>query len=88
MRWYTRHCGVIVWKHAEAAGARVLGRTITITITITIYYRPLASRTDIGLQHPSTTFLSRGRLLKHTRTPHLTQNTDPRNAHVGTKTQH
>ena len=57
------------------------------TITITIYYRPLASRTDIGLQHPSTTFLSRGRLLKHTRTPHLTQNTDPRNAHVGTKTQ-
>ena len=56
--------------------------------TITIYYRPLASRTDIGLQHPSTTFLSRGRLLKHTRTPHLTQNTDPRNAHAGTKTQH
>ena len=49
---------------------------------------PLASRTDIGLQHPSTTFLSRGRLLKHTRTPHLTQNTDPRNAHAGTKTQH
>ena len=61
---------------------------ITITITITIYYRPLASRTDIGLQHPSTTFLSRGRLLKHTRTPHLTQNTDPRNAHAGTKTLH
>ena len=26
--------------------------------------RPQASRTDIGLQHPSTTFLSRGRLLK------------------------
>ena len=36
----------------------------SITITITICYRLLASRTDIGLQHPSTTFLSRGRLLK------------------------
>ena len=43
--------------------------THRVTITITICYRPLASRTDIGLQHPtcSTTFLSRGRLLKHTR---------------------
>ena len=35
-----------------------------------VLYGPLASRTDLGLQHPSTTFLSRGRLLKHTRTPH------------------
>ena len=36
---------------------------ITITCTFYYMYRPLASRTDIGLQHPSTTFLSRGRLL-------------------------
>jgi hypothetical protein len=38
-------------------------RLCTITITITIIYRPLASRTDIGLRHPSTTLLNQSRLL-------------------------
>ena len=33
------------------------GVPAAITITITICYWPLASRTDIGLQHPSTTSL-------------------------------